>query len=231
VALSESTLKVRSSPDATAGADSTAPTTGVVRVKPGAAAPPPASTGGAAAPGSVNPVRPAATLTTLNPGAAGAVPGKTFPVEHTVVSGDTYWGLSRKYYGSSSHTELIKTANKGVTPQPGKKLVIPTPPAAAETTPQPSGRTVSPDPARAVASGTPPAEPKSGEVAGFSIAALPADADYYYYTVQKGDTLSGLAKRFYADSTSFHRIQGANKHLHYEMLRAGMKIRIPKAAK
>ncbi len=50
-----------------------------------------------------------------------------------------------------------------------------------------------------------------------------------FYTVQKGDTLSGIARKFYGDEAFWKKIQTANTHLieSPENLQPGMKLMLP----
>ena len=47
------------------------------------------------------------------------------------------------------------------------------------------------------------------------------------YTVQQGDTLSGIALKFYGDHQKSHLILDANPHLRWQMLIVGQKIKLP----
>jgi nucleoid-associated protein YgaU len=51
-----------------------------------------------------------------------------------------------------------------------------------------------------------------------------------YYVIEKGDTLSALAKRFYGDANQYPRIFEANREVikHPDKIFVGQKIRIPK---
>jgi LysM repeat protein len=87
--------------------------------------------------------------------------------------------------------------------QPGRKLVIPPKPERAAAEP-------------AVV----PARPADGIVGN--------GPGYRLYLVEKGDTLSGLAERFYQSSATDKQalIEDANPHLKYGYLRAGERIKI-----
>ena len=45
--------------------------------------------------------------------------------------------------------------------------------------------------------------------------------------MQKGDTLTLIAKKFYDDPSKFHLIEEANGDLKYQVLQAGAKIKVP----
>lgn len=51
-----------------------------------------------------------------------------------------------------------------------------------------------------------------------------------YYVIEKGDTLSALAKRFYGDGSQYMRLFEANREVikHPDKIFVGQKIRIPK---
>ncbi len=52
-----------------------------------------------------------------------------------------------------------------------------------------------------------------------------------YYTIEKGDSLSAIAKRFYGDANAYPRIFEANREVIKDanLIYPGQKIRIPKA--
>ena len=58
--------------------------------------------------------------------------------------------------------------------------------------------------------------------------ALPAE--FEWYEVQKGDTLSALAKRFYGKASQYMKIFEANKDVltNPDLIKVGQKLRIPK---
>ena len=60
---------------------------------------------------------------------------------------------------------------------------------------------------------------------------LPGYAGYQPYTVQRGDTLSSIARRFYGDAGRFTVIQAANAHVISDpsLIFAGQELRIPVA--
>jgi nucleoid-associated protein YgaU len=51
-----------------------------------------------------------------------------------------------------------------------------------------------------------------------------------FYTIEKGDTLSAIAKRYYGDASAYTRIFEANKDIidDPDRIFPGQKIRIPK---
>ncbi len=56
--------------------------------------------------------------------------------------------------------------------------------------------------------------------------------DIEYYTIVKGDTLSGIAKRFYGDAMKYPKIFEANREVvkDPDLIYPGQKIRIPPMA-
>ena len=55
-------------------------------------------------------------------------------------------------------------------------------------------------------------------------------AEFEWYEVQKGDTLSALAKRFYGKASQYMKIFDANKDVltNPDLIKVGQKLRIPK---
>ncbi len=134
-----------------------------------------------------------------------------FPITHKLVSGDCYWQLAEDYYGAGKGGKLsshIAAANRNANLIAGKTALIPAPPP--ETAPAPATASGSPAPQRPAAT------------------FVSSDERFNYYVVQPGDTLSGLAMRFLGSTDRIGSLHAANTRLKYEMLRAGMKIRIPK---
>jgi nucleoid-associated protein YgaU len=137
----------------------------------------------------------------------------SFPVSHKVESGESYWRLAEKYYGPGKGKlyTLVSAANGGAKLIAGKTIKIPAPPAAPKEG----------SPAIAQGSARPAAARAQGGV-------VSSDGQYDYYLVQRGDTLSTLAVRFYQSPAKTSLIEAANPSLRYETLREGAKIRIPK---
>jgi LysM repeat protein len=172
----------------------------------------------------LDPGRNPGTNPLANPGGAGKVdptPGKpdsttpaivpigepkpadlsVFPLTHVVASGESYWKIAEKFYGTGKGYlhQRIADANPGIKLQPGKQIKIPAPPAEA----------IAPKPAPA-----PKAAPTT----------LVATADDEYI-VLPGDTLFGLSQKFKCTQKA---ILAANPSLQYMTLRSGSKIKIPK---
>ncbi len=130
----------------------------------------------------------------------------SFPREYVVQSGEGYWRIAETVYGpgKGAYCKFIQVANKNAKLIPGKKITIPAPPPEAPN----AGSAVKPE------------APKPE--------AVTSDDRFIYYTVQKGDTWTRIAERFYKDPNAFPQIQSANRKISYETLRAGQKILIPK---
>lgn len=60
-----------------------------------------------------------------------------------------------------------------------------------------------------------------------AVTSTPAPTTGQTYTIQRGDTAWGLAKRFYGDGKQFHRIFDANPGLSEKNFPAGKTITIP----
>jgi nucleoid-associated protein YgaU len=135
-------------------------------------------------------------------------PGETRPKTHTVVEGDTYWGLAEHYYGDGKLYPRIIEANPDKRMlQVGQVIVIP--PAPAEGQPEPekpaerraeTGSTTTPD---------------------------------YRYVVEQGDSLWRIAEDQLGNGRLWPQILEANRDVleKPEDLKVGMKLRIPKQQK
>ncbi len=142
-----------------------------------------------------------------NPGAGGeTIPPAPEPTTHVVVRGETLSGISQKHFDTVTKWKKILEANKDLISapedlQPGMKLVIPKATGTVTSTTTPPTTTL-------VARTTPPART---------------------YTVKKGDTLYGIAKRFYNSGSRHKELLRANRdQLQTALdLRPGMVIEIP----
>lgn len=149
----------------------------------------------------------------------------SFPMTHEIVDGDSPWALASRFYGSGLLHPLIQNANPGVKFRPGKKITIPAPPpdalkpTLAKAPPPPSGS--------ATAKGATTNRPNGTTRTNRGL--RPTSRGYSLYKVRKGDTLSGLAQRFYRKPSKFYLIEDANPDLKYTYLREGMEIKIPDA--
>ncbi|MEN8809268.1 MAG: LysM peptidoglycan-binding domain-containing protein, partial [Desulfobacterales bacterium] len=63
------------------------------------------------------------------------------------------------------------------------------------------------------------------------ISAPPQAAQVEYYVIQKGDSLSAIAKRYYGNAQDYPRIFDANREVikNPDLIYPGQKIRIPLA--
>jgi len=177
------------------------------------------------------------TLKSRNPG---ALPSTTTPTKHKVKTGESYWALAQKYYGHGKYLKAIQKANGNILLRPGMTVKIPAHPAKGATTASlaVNANTTTIAIARSPLPKSSSAQQAQPDVLFSQISTnnnsqntksdTPSDGRYFYYTVRSGDSLSGIAKKYYGKSSAFGRIQDANKTLHYLPLRAGEKIRIPK---
>jgi nucleoid-associated protein YgaU len=67
------------------------------------------------------------------------------------------------------------------------------------------------------------------EVKADGVNAPPQQAPVEYYTIQKGDSLSAIAKRYYGNAKDYPRIFDANREVikNPDLIYPGQKIRIP----
>ncbi len=143
------------------------------------------------------------------------VPG--YPKKHTIKKGESYWVLATRYYGKGYLHPRISKANKGVRFEPGKVVVIPSPPPEAVKQPkkQVAGKTKKP-----VVSNPPKA------------AAAAKTSPRKFYTVKKDDTLAGIAEKLLGSTKYKDRFYAVNKALELEftgdLLQVGMRLRVPK---
>jgi nucleoid-associated protein YgaU len=70
------------------------------------------------------------------------------------------------------------------------------------------------------------------EVKADQLTAPPQTAEVDFYVIEKGDTLSAIAKKFYGDANAYPRIFEANREVIKDanLIYPGQKIRIPKSA-
>ncbi len=67
------------------------------------------------------------------------------------------------------------------------------------------------------------------EVKADGVSAPPQPAPVEYYVIQKGDSLSAIAKRYYGNAKNYPRIFDANREVikNPDLIYPGQKIRIP----
>jgi len=130
--------------------------------------------------------------------------------EYVIQEGDTYETIAEKKYGSRTLWTLIAQANPGMKAsalRPGKAIKVPPKPERkAEETPRPAA----PTPASADAVVVAPGGPK-------------------VYTVQSGDTLSGISQKVYSTSRHWEKLHEANrdKIADPSTLTVGLKLVVP----
>lgn len=142
------------------------------------------------------------------PSSAPALPPDPAPSneEYVVQAGETMADIAERKYGDQNKWTLIAKANKSVNPnrmRVGTKLVLPSAAATVAAEAAPAETTTAP-----VAEGT----PKS-------------------YTIQAGDVLSKIAKKFYGTAAAAVRIQQANPEVlkDPDFLTVGATIVLPEA--
>lgn len=137
-------------------------------------------------------------------------------IRHTVIAGDTAETISKRYLGTAQHWRAVMRANPKTDFQhlrAGMIIKVPTDPSNIQ------GKRVAAEEAKPRENAPRPA-PKSTEPA----------APGAEYVVAKGDTLTGLAVRFYGRASDWTLIRDANRvdlGDKGERLREGMRIVIP----
>ncbi|MFT3685078.1 MAG: LysM domain-containing protein [Phycisphaerales bacterium] len=138
--------------------------------------------------------------------------------DYTVQKGDgSFAAISKRLYGTTKHADAISRANPFVTPDrlvAGKtKLRIPKDPTNIQGKVE-DGAGGEPD----RAASTPPAGGAGGSNAGEQT-----------HTVQAGETLGAISKRYYGTTTRWKAILDANTDVldKPERLKAGMTLKIP----
>jgi len=167
--------------------------------------------------------------------------------KYIVKAGDTLYSIARFHYGNGAHHTRIFDANKAVLPNPnslkvGTELVLP----ALEVTPVSSPVVISPTTPTAPAINQPPGQqpgrtsptvapplPAVTEIARSpnpgSNTPLPLNAGgavstpQTTYTVQEGDTLFSIAKKF---GTTVDKLKKLNGIENPNFLRVGQKLRL-----
>lgn len=106
--------------------------------------------------------------------------------------------------------------------------------AAASALVPPENMPVAGDPAVApvdpVAADTQAATAADNAASAVPVAVAPAAAEPEVYTVAKGDTLGGIARKYYGKASAWKRILDANSALlkGKTLIRPGMKLQIPR---
>jgi nucleoid-associated protein YgaU len=152
------------------------------------------------------------------------VPGKEVKPageEYVVVEGDSFEKIARKKLGDGKWASLVQEANptvKATALRPGQKLVIP-------AKPEPRSETKI-DLAKSDASKTEEAKKPDPKL---STVFQTGPHGERFYTVQAGDTLSGISVKVYNTSRYVEKIHDANKERLEDpsMLYVGMKLVMP----
>ena len=179
---------------------------------------------GAGVPSGGSGVLPGGSGTTESSGSISSVQAVNFPIEHKVETGDGYWKIAAKYWGQerARFHKQIASANGDKRLLAGMTVKVPAPPELPVA--RPANHTSSNVPPRT--GGTESARTTELPAPGNGI--VSSDSKYDYYVVKKGDTLEGLAKRFYGGPGKKSVIEAANPELRYTTLREKAKIKLPK---
>jgi len=147
-----------------------------------------------------------------SPAAAAVTPARSVenvaPVStYTVGKGDSLWSIAKKNHLSVSELAKANNIGTGAALQPGKKLIIPgkVAPAAPKDT------------AAILPAG------KSGAAASDKAAATHSGADAVKHTVQAGETLGGIAKKYQVSTGEL----AAVNNLTGPIIRIGQQLIIP----
>jgi nucleoid-associated protein YgaU len=145
------------------------------------------------------------TVVPLDPPAAPVQPPPSNE-EYVVQDGETMANIAERKYGDPNKWTIIAKANRNVNPnrmRVGTKLVLPS-----------ESATVAPEP-----------------VAVETAAPAPAEGRPASYTIQAGDVLSKIAKKFYGTSSAAALIQQANPDVlkDADFLTVGAKLMLPEA--
>lgn len=158
---------------------------------------------------------PAPAASTAAPQAAPSAPAPAASANsvYTVKSGDTLWGISRAHGVTiRSITAANRISNSSLI-FPGQRLVIPAKNAPATTTPAAPAAPAAPAPV-APAAPAPQATPS---------APAPSASSNTVYTVQRGDTLWGIAR---AHGTSVNALVQLNRIADSSHIYVGQKLTI-----
>lgn len=144
---------------------------------------------------------------------------KTAGNKYIVKSGDSPARIAKRQLGSESRVNEILALNPGLNPKNlkvGQELILPAgaAPVAAQTPAQPvvaAAKPASPSAAKPIAASAPKASSKGGRS----------------YKVQKGDTLSAIARRELGSASRAKDIQSMNPGLDPAKLKVGQTIQLP----
>ena len=170
---------------------------------------------------------PAPPVNRAGPASAGVVPPEF--IRDMFQPEDTLESIAGKF---SVSVEAITRANPLMSPDrmgPGREILIPKDPTNIQGRPLPP-KVHEPRPPEPAPGAMPAARPPAPEPAPAPVPKAPPSAPAFQeYTVQPGDTLSGISKRFYGSVQYSDRIYEANKDRlkSPDDLGLGQKLRIP----
>jgi nucleoid-associated protein YgaU len=127
--------------------------------------------------------------------------------------GDNFWVISQKVYGTGKHFDLLAKANPQIDPMrmsPKMKVTVPAIPGVSRRIPAENNE----------------AATDTVRTADRTVAAAGRDVEY---TIQSGDRLEALSKKYYGSFTKFDAILQANPGINPMNLKIGTKIKIPGA--
>lgn len=141
-------------------------------------------------------------------------------VIYVVKTGDTLQSVAERYYGNSSHIKTIADLNfieARAQVKPGEEIIVDVKPLSGPK--QNASRKESAKDA--------PASPAEKTAAAAPAASADAGQAVQRYTVQDGDTLAIIAKRFYGKASKAGLIIKANPGLNPKNLKIGTEVVIP----
>ncbi|MFM7282043.1 MAG: LysM peptidoglycan-binding domain-containing protein [Planctomycetia bacterium] len=143
------------------------------------------------------------------------ISSKTAGTKYIVKSGDSPARIAKRQLGSESRVNEILALNPGLNPKNlkvGQELILPV--VSAQTSAQP------------VAESAKPAGPSAGKPIAPSAPKTPSKGGRSY-KVQKGDTLSAIARRELGSASRAKDIQSMNPGLDPAKLKVGQTITLP----
>ncbi|HZE99594.1 MAG TPA: LysM peptidoglycan-binding domain-containing protein [Planctomycetota bacterium] len=137
--------------------------------------------------------------------------------EYVIKDKDTFDTIAQKHYGSKSYALMIAAANPDVKPtslRVGKKIILPPKQAVEKKEEAPVVRDVTPPPDAAPKTDTALKTTATGQKV---------------YTVQPGDTLSGISVKVYNTSRHYQKIYEANRDAIEDpnTLQVGLNLTMP----